>query len=319
MKSIKPDPVLKDYWSNNDRFADLFNQVFFKGKIMIHATHLTDGDTEESTIFFDKERISSISRHRDVIKQYEDIDFVLIGLENQMKIHYAMPVRTMLYDSLRYTKQCKIVESQHRKTKDLNTSDEFLSGMKKEDRLKPVITLVVYYGEKPWDGPEHLSDMMNIPLEFKNLINDSKIHLLQLRQADKYSFKNKDNRDFFSIVNELYGTSKVDIKSFKEKYPNMEIYWETMAAIGVATGAMELVEYAQEHKGGQINMCTALENLKKEGIEEGIEQGIEQERQQSINKSIKMLRKNGIKDTDIIHSIMESYDVSYDELKQLLI
>lgn len=24
--------------------------------------------------------------------------------------------------------------------------------MKKDDRLVPVITVVVYYGEKPWDG-----------------------------------------------------------------------------------------------------------------------------------------------------------------------
>lgn len=29
---IKPDVTLKDYWRDNYRFADLFNQVFFGGE-----------------------------------------------------------------------------------------------------------------------------------------------------------------------------------------------------------------------------------------------------------------------------------------------
>ena len=32
--------------------------------------------------------------------------------------------------------------------------------MRKEDRLHPVITLTVYYGEKQWDGPYSLKDMI---------------------------------------------------------------------------------------------------------------------------------------------------------------
>lgn len=163
MKEISADVALKNYWSNNDRFADLFNQVFFKGKEIIKSNKLTATDTNESSIFFDKQGLGSISRYRDVIKQFGDkIDFVLVGIENQAKVHYAMPVRTMLYDALGYTNQCKGIENEHRKAKDLSTPDEFLSNMKKEDRIKPVVTLVLYYGEKPWDGPESLIDMMSI-------------------------------------------------------------------------------------------------------------------------------------------------------------
>jgi hypothetical protein len=35
-------------------------------------------------------------------------DFVLLGIENQDKIHYAMPLRTMVYDAMGYVKQCKV-------------------------------------------------------------------------------------------------------------------------------------------------------------------------------------------------------------------
>lgn len=43
----------------------------------------------------------------------------------------------------------------------------------------------------------------------------------------------------------------------------MEIYWETLAAIGAATSSMELVEYV-----------SALENLKQNGIQEGMAKGM---------------------------------------------
>ena len=42
------------------------------------------------------------------------------------------------------------------------TSKEFLSGLRKDDRLMPIITAVVYLGEEPWDGPKSLYDMLNI-------------------------------------------------------------------------------------------------------------------------------------------------------------
>lgn len=38
---LKPDVVLKDYWRNNDRFADLFNQVFFNGEDLLTEIRTT--------------------------------------------------------------------------------------------------------------------------------------------------------------------------------------------------------------------------------------------------------------------------------------
>lgn len=128
--NLKPDPVLKDFWSDNNRFADLFNQVFFQGKAVITPDKLSDKDTEESTVFMEKKQVTAISRSRDVIKQHLDgAELVLVAMENQMKIHYAMPVRSMLYDALRYTRQCKELERAHRRDKELKQPEEFLSGM----------------------------------------------------------------------------------------------------------------------------------------------------------------------------------------------
>lgn len=308
-EKLKPDSVLKDFWRNNDRFADLFNQIFFHGAQQITPDKLTDKDTEESTVIMGKgQAVSSISRARDVIKQYDDgIDFVLVGIENQMRVHYAMPVRSMVYEALNYSKQCKELEQSHRTNKDLAGSDEFLSGLTPSDKIKPTITLVVYYGEKPWDGPTSLSDMMDIPDAFRPFFNNYSIHLLQVRSVEEYRFQNPDNRDFFTLIEEFYNNQgKIDIESFKKKYPNLDIYWETLAALGAATGSTELVNYALNNEGGNIHMCTALENLKKEGIREG------------ILEVVKTYREVGYPDDIILTRLIEKFHLSTDEAKAFL-
>ena len=43
-QNLKPDIVLKNYWSNNEQFADLFNAVLFDGRQVIHPEELEDVD-----------------------------------------------------------------------------------------------------------------------------------------------------------------------------------------------------------------------------------------------------------------------------------
>lgn len=61
-------------------------------------------------------------------------------------------------------------------------------------------------------------------------------------------------------------------------------------------------------------MCTALDNLKREGREEGRLE----EREQGICILINSLKLNGVKEESIIDSVMKSYKMPYDEVKGLL-
>ena len=69
---------------------------------------------------------------------------VVLACENQDEIHYAMPVRGMLYDALNYTEQIRQIRKIRKENKELENSSEFLSGLKRSDRLTPVITVVFY-------------------------------------------------------------------------------------------------------------------------------------------------------------------------------
>ena len=71
--------------------------------------------------------------------------------------------------------------------------------MKKTDRFTPVITMVVYYGEKPWDGAVSLHGMLNIPEEMKAFVNDYKILLVEARE-NSLTLHNMKNVAFFNLM-----------------------------------------------------------------------------------------------------------------------
>lgn len=106
-QELSPDIVLKNYWNNKEQFADLFNAVLFEGKQMIKAAELVDVDTEESIVFENKKYAESMKASRDNIKIRKKstlfgVEFVLLGLESQEHVHYAMPMRVMGYDYAAY-------------------------------------------------------------------------------------------------------------------------------------------------------------------------------------------------------------------------
>ncbi len=138
----KTDVRLKDFWRQNDRFADLFNAVIFEGKEVLKAEELREMDTDMSGIIRFRDYEESVVRVRDVVKKTAyGAEFVVLCIENQQRIHYAMPLRALLYDGLGYLKEYQEITHARKKEKGLETGDEFLSGMRREDRLHPIISI----------------------------------------------------------------------------------------------------------------------------------------------------------------------------------
>ena len=102
------DAKAREFLSNNERFADLFNFYLFKGKQVIKPSDLQEKDTATvlSLYGIDKKEVQK-QRWRDllksaIIKSSEYGIFVLMGIENQSDIHYAMPVKNIIYDAMEY-------------------------------------------------------------------------------------------------------------------------------------------------------------------------------------------------------------------------
>ena len=50
---MKQDEILKQFWKNNNRFADLFNVCVFEGREVVKSDQLEDFDTDVSAVYKD--------------------------------------------------------------------------------------------------------------------------------------------------------------------------------------------------------------------------------------------------------------------------
>lgn len=236
---IKPDMILKEFWRDNERFADLFNTVLFKENEVVKPEDLSEADTDLSSVLKMNGHAETIQRIFDVVKKTANgVDYIIWGIENQETVHYAMPLRHMLNDSLIYLKECNEISAKHRKVKDIRSSGEFLSGLKKEDRLHPVVSICVYYGENEWDGPLHLTDMLEIPNEVKPIISDYKMNLVQVRECIDFRFRNTDISTVFEIIQMIY---ERDYKKMNALYGEKRIDTELALVIGAVTNSQRII------------------------------------------------------------------------------
>ena len=83
----------------------MFNAALFDGEQVLDPNDLTEADTDVSSLIKFNGHAETVQKILDVVKKTAyGIDFVLWGLENQAKIHYAMPLRHMVGDAFSYLK-----------------------------------------------------------------------------------------------------------------------------------------------------------------------------------------------------------------------
>ena len=123
----RKDTLSTEYLSDNARFADICNYCLFDGQDVIQAEDLREMDTKE---FLELAGLSGkgqqIQRIRDILKgavirSTGDCTYLILGVENQTEIHYAMPVRGMIYDGINYGSQVNEISRRHRKAHNLNS------------------------------------------------------------------------------------------------------------------------------------------------------------------------------------------------------
>lgn len=313
-KDLKPDTVLKNYWNDNEQFADLFNAVLFEGKQVIKPEELEDVDTEESSVLEHREYAETIKASRDNIKIQKKstvfgVEFVLLGLESQEHIHYAMPMRVMGYDYGSYKKQYDSNAKKY-KTAEGMDEDEYLSRMKKTDKFIPVITIVVYYGEKEWDGATSLHEMLNIPQEMTKYVNDYKMLLVEARKND-LTLHNMNNVDLFHLLQIILDRSISKKEAMKKAIQYSEEHKTEKSVIMTVAGATNSkIDYNAFEKGDG-DMCTLFEEIAKESEVKGEIKG----------RAVEIIETGfefGLSENDILDRLQNKLNVSLQVAQEYL-
>ena len=272
---------------DNKRFADLFNYFLYDGEQIIKPEDLEERSPEEILNLYDKSyKTYTKDKHRDLLKECivrEDdrYAYILLGLENQNYIDYAMPVRIMLYDAINYSNQVERQASINRE-EGKTTRKDFLSGYLKEDRLKPVITLVVYFGSEKWDGPRSIREMLDpIWKNYKEYISDYHINFIipeEIEDFEKFKSDLRYNLEFLK-----HQKDKERILELRKEH---EDYFSSMSVDSAKMlKACANIKVEIEREEEDINMCQALDEWGQDMRMEGYNEGVADERKRNEEKN----------------------------------
>ena len=309
----KADTALSIWYRNKRRFADLFNGALFQGRQLILAEDLELMDSKSEEFLTDKmENLESLQRYRDVVMRWsKGADLVLLACENQEKVHYAMPVRAMLYDALNYIEQIRKSKYKKEKRNEKVSADEYLSGLGKEDKLYPVIPLVVYYGTERWDGSQELHEMLQISEEYKSFVPNYKINLLDLAGLKDTNCFVTDLQKIFELLKYRQNKNQMYEYIRQEKTYFQSVDEETYNVICVFLNSKRKMKQFKEIQGqeARVDMCKALDDLYNEGVEAGIGQGLSQGLEQGIQGFINAFKKIGQSQEFTLLQLIEQFAI----------
>lgn len=285
------------YFQDDARYADLINGFIFDGEQVISETDIQEIDSRVNGII---KKVRGwrgkfqFEKYRDIVRRVAcGMDVMIIGLEHQDKIHYAMPIRVMLMDAVGYYEQLLKIQKLHKKKRDIKGA-EFVSGFAKSDKVMPMITIVVYYGEDPWDGPRNLSDLIaceRFPEKIKEVINSYPIHILEVRTYPDVDKFRTDLREVFEFIQK--STDETSMRQYfserEDQIVNLDDdACEMMIAV---TGSEELEEIRERcgKKEGRVNMCKGLKEWKQTLLGEGRAGG---RTEATYNHAHNMFRRN---------------------------
>ncbi|MCI8983639.1 MAG: transposase [Hungatella sp.] len=306
------DIVTKDYMNDARVFADAFNYLIFDGNPVIDPSKLHEMDTTEIGMPYGegKTRVT-VQKFRDGLKyltamEDENGAYLLLGIENQSEIHYAMAVKNMVYDALQYASQVERAAKSHREEAKKQKSPievtggdekadvrveagEYLSGFYKGDRLVPVITLTLLFNPEPWDAPMSIYDMLSVrDPRILSFVPDYRINLIapaQIREEDMEKFRSSLREVMLYIK---YSKDREQLDRILESDPRFRNL-DVEAAVVINRVTNSGLKISRKEK--TVNMCQAVADMRKKERQEGRREGRQEGRQEGERKATARINK----------------------------
>lgn len=284
------DIVTKDYIKDAEVFADAFNYLIFGGNPVIDPLKLHEMDiTEIGMPYGEGKTRVTVQKFRDGLKYLTAMEdgnaaYLLLGIENQSEIHYAMAVKNMVYDALQYAAQVEKAAKSHRdaaKKKKQEITEavrnekpdirieagEYLSGFYTGDRLLPVVTLVILFTPELWDAPMSIYEMFSVKdPRILSFVPDYRINLIvpaQIKEDDMGKFRSSLREVLLYIK---YSKDREQLNRLLENNPRFRNL-DTEAAIVIDTITNSELEF--DRKGIRVDMCQAVADMRKKERQEG--------------------------------------------------
>lgn len=288
------------FFSDNERYADIINGIGCDGIPFVKGKDLQELDTRvrhNSVYHRGMGRLGRRHGHkkmlyRDLVRKTPfGINFAIVGIENQEEIDYALPLRAMCYDAGTYEKQAAGIRRQVRRNSKGLSAGEYLYGFPKTGRLYPTVTLILYYGEKEWDGAKDLHgliDFTDIPDSLREKVSNYRIHVIEVRKLTDTDRFRTDVKQVFDFIR--FSKDKKKLKELIEHDPAYAFLEEdAYDMVAGYAGEEEMFRIKDKYKkGGKIDMCQGLREWIEDERNEGRAEGMVEERER-MNRLIVLL------------------------------
>ena len=276
------DILLKDYFTP-DIFADAINAILYDGKSVVTPEKMRTIDIETQHVEERDGDIRADAMFRDLAKivEVDDAIYCLFAIEHQSVEDYTMPLRIMEYDVREYLRQVK-------------------SNKGVQVRIKPIITIVMYWKADKWNQPVSVKDMFDKNtvrwLEYNGLggyIQDYRMHLFEpgtVKEEDLEKFKT-ELKDVIAYVK--YSKSTEALKDYNEKY-KPDLTKSTVTLINELTNSKYVFIEGKE----RLDMCEAFEGLIEEGRAKGKAEELKEKYKSWVTLS-NNLKKRGMSNPEI--------------------
>lgn len=228
------DIAEKHFEEINKIFADIVNGTIFEGNQTIKEDELYDLPAKSQ---YKADNSKLHEQERDIAKCWskENVVFSIIGIENQTIIDKDMVLRVIGYDGASYRSQ--LLE-------------------KGQTRRYPVITIVLYYGKKPWDAPKNLKERLDVPECLDKYVSDYHINVFDISHMTDYEIEALFHSDFKILAKFMNGTT--DAKEITEKieYPD-----PLLKILSVLTGDSRFEALEGKFVEGGATMCDVLDKV----------------------------------------------------------
>ena len=270
----KVEKLLEDY---PDVFADIINVLIYDGKQVVKPEELRTTNVQSQYKASDD---VLHEEERDILKEWtKGKDYkVFFGIENQTTKDRKMPLRVIAYDGASYRSQM----------------------LKKNQKdFCKVITLVLHFGNRRWEGDKELQEIIKKQSGEEEWFQNYKLNVVDIAYLTEKQIKMF--RSDFGIIADYFVKRRKGYKTIENHQPikHVDEMLKFMKIFAEDNRFLKL--NVKKDEKGEVTMCTILDAVEQKGINKGKKLGYKNG-QDEILKLVKILiASNRLKDIDRIY------------------
>lgn len=274
-----------------DVFVELINGLVYHGVAILSEKDMLPGPTE-SIYPGSTSCLSSQFQDCSMYDMRGGRPCALYTLENQSSVDSLMPLRCAGYEGAAYRRQYKAGNDQG---------------------IYPVISVVLNWGEKPWEAATSIRELLDYPLSdmAEEYLDKNRIHVFDMRFLDR-TVRERFDGDIRVVLD--YLSDGDGMLRRNQKLRNPEEVMRMLYALSGDERYLKGIAFMKEEGGRRV--CELLDSMVNKGIQQGLQQGRQEGLQQGVKVLITTYKELGITYETAAAGVKEKYGLDDVEVQK---